>query len=124
MFEQLLDTVLPTIPADHRVVAICIVNEFALGLARAVRKAGRSDWFVAVSFGNRDPATVSELSSPDTCLLGLVDLGAERYGDQLVQTCLRLLQAQAVPPAVFVEHRFLLRDEYYSGGHTPMRLPK
>jgi ribose transport system substrate-binding protein len=111
MFEHLMDRLLPTIPADHRVAVISSVNEFALGLARAVRKSRRSDRFVVVSFGSRDSATVSELSSPDTCLLGLVDLGAERYGNQLVQTCLRLLQGQAVPPALFVEHHFLSRDE-------------
>jgi ribose transport system substrate-binding protein len=111
VIEKLLDAVLPTIPIDHRVAAICIVNEYALGLARAVRKARRSDRFVAVSFGSRDQATLSELSNPDTCLLGLVDLGAERYGEQLLQTSLRLLRGQAVLPAIFVEHRFLSRDE-------------
>ena len=36
MFEQLLDTVLPTLPADCRVAAICIVNEYALGLAKGL----------------------------------------------------------------------------------------
>ena len=100
-----------SIPKDHRVAAVCVVNELALGLAQAVRRARREDHFAIVSFGTPGAAVRAELADPRTCMIGLVDLHPERYGEKLLDVCLRILAGSAVPPAVFVEHKFLSSAE-------------
>jgi ribose transport system substrate-binding protein len=96
-----------SIPRGYRVVAVCIIDELALGLAQAVRSAQREDHFAVISFGTPGAAMRSELANPRTCMIGLVDLHPERYGQNLLDVCLRILAGSAVPPAVFVEHEFL-----------------
>jgi len=107
IFVELFAETLETIPRDRRVAAVCLINEVALGLSQAVRKARREDHFALVSFGSQDAATLSELSTPHTCLRGIVDLHPERYGYKLLEVCQRILSGGAVPPAVFVEHSFM-----------------
>ena len=111
IFRDLFIQTLRSIPQGRRVAVICLLNELALGLAQAVRETQREDHIVVVSFGGQDAATRVELSAPDTCLLGIVDLRPERYGEALLEACLSILRGDAVPPAVFVEHEFLSRME-------------
>lgn len=108
--EPLLDKVLAGISEGQRVVAVCLVNEVAISLAQAVRRVGRSEQFVVISFGSPSLAVRTELSRPDTCLMGIVNLHPERYGEGLLRTALRLFNGDAVPPAVFVEHSFLAQE--------------
>ena len=75
---------------DRRVAAVCVVDELALGLAQAVRSAGREDHFAVVSFGSPDATIRAELADPRTCMIGLVDLHPERYGEKLLDVCLRI----------------------------------
>jgi DeoR/GlpR family transcriptional regulator of sugar metabolism/ABC-type sugar transport system substrate-binding protein len=107
MFTALFVQALQAVPTDHHIAAVCLLNELALGLAQAARQTGREDRFVIVSFGHPDAATRAELSHPQPCLLGIVDLHPERYGERLLEVCQRRINGGAVPPAVFVEHSFL-----------------
>ena len=109
--EALLTEVLVEIPLRNRVAAISLVFEDALGFAQAVRKAGRCSDFVITSFGHDCSAIRTELSRPDTCLIGIVNLHPESYGPGLVKTAVQLLKGEAVPPAVFVEHDFLSKQD-------------
>lgn len=107
IFTDLFVETLASIPRDRRIAAVCLMNEVALGLAQAVRSAQRQDGFAVVSFGGQDAATRAELCMPDTCLLGIVDLEPVSYGRPLLETCMRIANGSAVPPAVFVDHSFL-----------------
>jgi DeoR family fructose operon transcriptional repressor len=111
MYRELLAQTVAAIPRGHRVCVVCLVDEVALGLTQAVRAAHRCDQVVVVSFGGDLDALHAELLLPDTCLLGTVDLHPERYGSRLLETALRLLSGEAVPPAVFVEPDFLSRED-------------
>jgi len=64
---------------------------------------------VIISFGNDCPAMRVELTRANSCLMGIINLHPEQYGEGLLRTALRLLKGEAVPPAVFVEHSFLSR---------------
>jgi DeoR/GlpR family transcriptional regulator of sugar metabolism/ABC-type sugar transport system substrate-binding protein len=101
--------VLQSISAGCRVAAVCLTDEVALGLAGAARDLDRTAQVAAVSFGSDSSALRSELALADTCLLGTVNLHPERYGEKLIDTALRLLDGEPVPPAVLVEHGFLSR---------------
>ncbi len=107
--ESLLTEVLAEIPTANRVAAISLVIEDALGFVRAVRQAGRCDQFVIISFGNDCPVMRAELTRANSCLMGIINLHPEKYGEGLLRTAIRLLKGEAVPPAVFVEHSFLSR---------------
>jgi ribose transport system substrate-binding protein len=113
--NALMTDILAEIPMGTRVAAISLVIEDALGFARAVRQAGRCDDFVIISFGHDFPEMRAELSRADTCLMGIVNLHPEQYGEGLLRTAVRLLNGEAVPPAVFVEHSFLSKDELLRG---------
>ncbi len=114
--ESLMADILAEIPTGKRVAAISLVIEDALGFVRAVHHAGRCDAFVIISFGHDAPEVHAELNRDDTCLMGIIDLHPERYGEGLLRTAVRLLKGEAVPPAVFVEHSFLSKVSILSRG--------
>ncbi|MDI7277777.1 MAG: DeoR/GlpR family transcriptional regulator, partial [Anaerolineae bacterium] len=110
-FAPVFAETLRGIPEAHRVGVICLTDEVALGVAQVARQLGRQAQLAVVHFGSDAAALRAELALPDTCLLGAVNLHPERYGEGLVDTALRLLDGEPVPPAVFVEHGFLSREE-------------
>ena len=113
-FTQLL----PAIPAGKRVAVLCLVCETAVGFAQAVRSTGRSEDFIVTAFGDTGPAVRAELNSPTTCLLGVVDLHPERYGEKIINTAIKLLKGESVSPAVFIEHEFVSLKEVQKQGEA------
>ncbi len=111
LFAEMLEPV----PHSQRIAAICLTDEVALALAQAVRQAQRSDQVVAVSFGTDNPPVRAELSLPDTCLLGTVVLRPECYGEELLRTALRILDGEVVPPAIYIQHGFVSREDVRNG---------
>jgi DeoR/GlpR family transcriptional regulator of sugar metabolism/ABC-type sugar transport system substrate-binding protein len=104
---------LPEIPADKQVAVLCLVGETALGFAQAVRSVGRCHQFVVAAFGDINPAILEELANPGSCLLGVVNLHPDRYGEKVISTAVKLLKGEPVPPAVFIEHEFISREEVH-----------
>ncbi|MDF1515797.1 MAG: hypothetical protein P1S60_18465, partial [Anaerolineae bacterium] len=90
---------------------ISLVLEDAIGFAWAIRKAGRSQHFTIVSFGHDCSAIREEWSHHDSPLMGIIDLHPDRYGEGVFKTAVKILNAEAVPPAVFVQHSFLSRED-------------
>jgi ribose transport system substrate-binding protein len=87
----------------------------ALGAARAVQEAGR-DGTSAIVGQNAEPDARAELRAARTPLVASVGYFPERYGDGLLRLALDLLGQKAVPPAVFVKHQIITRenvDHYY-----------
>jgi ribose transport system substrate-binding protein len=87
----------------------------ALGAARAFEEAGRADTCAIVG-QNAEPDARAELRQPRTPLIASVGYFPERYGDGLVKLAVDILSRKPVPPAVFVPHHVITRenvDHYY-----------
>ena len=88
-------------------VLVGAVNDAsALGALRAFQEAGRTQ-YCAVMGQNGSPEGRMELRQPGTRLIGSVAFFPERYGAELIQVAIDLLNRQAIPPAVFVKHQLI-----------------
>lgn len=81
----------------------------ALGAARAFEEAGRADTCAIVG-QNAEPDARAELRQPRTPLIASVGYFPERYGDGLVKLAVDLLTRKPVPPAVFVHHHVITKE--------------
>lgn len=87
----------------------------ALGAARAFQEAGRNDTCAIVG-QNAEPDARAELRQPRTPLIASVGYFPEHYGDGLIKLAVDILSKKPVPPAVFVRHHVITRenvDHYY-----------
>jgi len=87
----------------------------ALGAARAFQEAGRADTCAIVG-QNAEPDARAELRQPRTPLIASVGYFPEHYGDGLIKLAIDILSRKPVPPAVFVRHHVITRenvDHYY-----------
>ena len=81
----------------------------ALGAARAFQEAGRAETCAVVG-QNAEPDARAELRQPRTPLIASVGYFPEQYGDGLIKLALDILTRKPVPPAVFVRHHVITRD--------------
>jgi ribose transport system substrate-binding protein len=81
----------------------------ALGAARAFQEAGRAATCAIVG-QNAEPDARAELRVPRTPLVASVGYFPEKYGDGLIRLALDLLLRKAVPPAIFVRHQIITRE--------------
>jgi ribose transport system substrate-binding protein len=87
----------------------------AIGAARAFQEAGRAD-SCAIVGQNAEPDARAELRQPRTPLIASVGYFPERYGDGLIKLAIDILAKKPVPPALFVRHHVITRenvDHYY-----------
>lgn len=87
------------------------------GALRAFEEAGRLESCAAMGLG-AIPEARSELRRPGRRLIGSIAFFPERYGDDLMQLAMDILQKRNVPPAVFAKHELLTRenvDSFYPG---------
>ena len=80
-----------------------------LGAARAFLEAGRGD-HCAIVGQNAEPDARAELRQPRTPFIASVGYFPERYGAGLIRLALEILGHRPVPPAVFVKHQVVTRD--------------
>jgi ribose transport system substrate-binding protein len=92
-----------------RVLVGAANDSSALGAARAFQEAGRAD-LCAIVGQNAEPDARAELRAPASPLIGSVGYFPERYGDGVIRLALDLLGRRAVPPAIFVKHQLVTRD--------------
>jgi len=98
-----------------RVLVGCVNDASALAATRAFQEAGREDRCAVVG-QNAEPDARAELRQPRTPLVASVAYFPERYGDALIRLALDILGGKVVPPAVFVKHQVITReniDHYY-----------
>jgi ribose transport system substrate-binding protein len=81
----------------------------ALGAARAFQEAGRAETCAIVG-QNAEPDARAELRQPRTPLVASVGYFPEQYGDGLIRLAIEILGRRAVPPAVFVHHHVITRE--------------
>lgn len=99
----------------HRILVGTANDPSALGAARAFQEAGRAD-HCAIVGQNAEPDARAELRQPRTPLIASIGYFPEHYGDGLIKLALDILARKAVPPAVFVHHHVITRenvDHYY-----------
>jgi ribose transport system substrate-binding protein len=81
----------------------------ALGAARAFQEAGRADTCAIVG-QNAEPDARAELRQERTPLVASVGYFPEQYGDGLIKLALDILTRKPAPPAVFVHHHVITRE--------------
>ncbi|HEY6551762.1 MAG TPA: substrate-binding domain-containing protein [Vicinamibacteria bacterium] len=81
----------------------------AMGAARAFQEAGRAGTCAIVG-QNAEPDARAELREPRTPLIASVGYFPEKYGDGLIRLALDILARRAVPPALFVRHHLITRE--------------
>jgi ribose transport system substrate-binding protein len=100
--------------AKHVLVG-AIDDVCAIGALRAFEEAGRADC-CAVMGQNAAPDARIEMRRPDSRLIGSVAYFPEKYGNELIRIALDILADKPVPPAIFVKHCLITRenvDRYY-----------
>jgi ribose transport system substrate-binding protein len=81
----------------------------ALGAARAFQEAGRGATCAIVG-QNAEPDARAELREPHTPLVASIGYFPVRYGEGLIRLAVDILARKAVPPAVFVRHQIVTRE--------------
>jgi ribose transport system substrate-binding protein len=84
----------------------------ARGAIRAVREASRTRLtaIMAQGWGPGD-GVEEELRKPDSLLIGAVAYFPEKYGSGILPVVLQCLNGQPVPPAVYIEHKLVMKEE-------------
>jgi ribose transport system substrate-binding protein len=91
------------------VLAAAANDPSALGVARAFQEAGRASTCAIVG-QNAEPDARAEMREPHTPLIASVAYFPEKYGDGLIRLALDILARKPVPPAVFVRHQIVTRE--------------
>ena len=94
---------------SRRVLISAINDPSALGALRAFEEAGRAEACV-VAGQNASLEGRAELRKPSTRFIGSVAYFPERYGSAVIGLCLDILEGKPVPPAVFVKHQLVTRE--------------
>jgi ribose transport system substrate-binding protein len=93
----------------RRILVGAVNDPSALGAARAFQESGRADQCAIVG-QNAEPDARAELRESRTPLIASVGYFPERYGDGLIRLALEILAHRPVPPAMFVKHQIVTRD--------------
>ena len=112
---RVVSDVLPKIPDAKHIVAVHINEGTALGTIAAFEAAGRADQVAVVSQG-ADPSGRVEMLREGTRHVGSTGYFPEKYGSYLIPAIVDALECKALPPAIYVDHVFINKDnvcEYY-----------
>jgi ribose transport system substrate-binding protein len=93
----------------HNVLVAAANDPSALGAARAFQESGRAATCAIVG-QNAEPDARAELREARTPLIASVGYFPEKYGDGVIKLALNLLSQKPVPPAVFVRHQIVTRE--------------
>lgn len=93
----------------QRILVGAATDPSAIGALRAFEEVGRSA-HCAVVGQNADPEGRAEIRKPKTSFIGSVAFFPDRYGDGLIRLALDILAHKPTPPAVFMTHKLITRD--------------
>ena len=96
-------------PDAQRIAVICFNDDAAMGALQAARRLKREDALVIVGQG-ADRRIRDEIRRPESCVVGSTAFMPERYGEKLTDLAIRILHGEQVPPAVYMDHVFIDRD--------------
>jgi len=118
-FRVVSDT-LPSIPNAKKIVAVTINDGTAQGVIAAAEAAGRRDQIIAVGQG-ADPTGLAAIAADDSRYLGSTGYFPENYGDKLLPLMIDMIEGKAVPPAIYVDHVFISKDnicDFYAADYA------
>jgi ribose transport system substrate-binding protein len=92
-----------------RILVAAANDPSALGAARAFQEAGRAE-ACAIVGQNAEPDARAELRSATSPLIASVGYFPERYGEGVLRLAVEILSRRPVPPAVFVKHQMVTRE--------------
>jgi ribose transport system substrate-binding protein len=113
--EAQVHKTLQKFPEIHRFVFISFNDDSAIGALRAAKALGRETDIVIVGQG-ADRVVRNEIRRAGSRIVGSTAYMPERYGEQLMETVLKILRGEPSPPAVYIEHVFIDSeniDQYY-----------
>jgi ribose transport system substrate-binding protein len=93
----------------HHVLVGAANDPSALGAARAFQEAGRAQT-CAIAGQNAEADARTELREPRSPLVASVAYFPEKYGEGLIRLALDILAHKPVPPAVFIRHQLVTRE--------------
>jgi ribose transport system substrate-binding protein len=94
------------LPNKHRLAVACFNDEAALGALSAARQLGR-ERDVAIVGQGADRRIREEIRRPGSRIVGSTAFMPEKYGEKLLEVALKLLRGEPVPPAAYIEHKFI-----------------
>jgi len=108
---QATQRVLRSLGRRQRLLIAAANDNCARGAIRAVREAGREPFTAIMAQGwGPDEALAAELAMNDSPLIGAVAYFPEKYGSRILPIILQCLNGQPVPPALYTEHKLILRE--------------
>jgi ribose transport system substrate-binding protein len=118
--EEAVYAFLEAHPSLQRIAVVCFNDDAALGALQAARGLGRERDLVIVGQG-ADRMVRHEIRRADSSIVGSTAFMPERYGEKLIDLAMRILQEEQVPPAVYMDHVFINRDniDLYYAEQTP-----
>lgn len=103
--------VIRSLGTRERLLIAAANDNCARGAIRAIREAGREPFTAIMAQGwGPDEALEAELGKAGSPLIGAVAYFPEKYGARILPTVLQCLNGQPVPPALYVEHKLILRN--------------
>jgi ribose transport system substrate-binding protein len=100
---------LKDLPNEHRIAVVTINDDAAIGALAAARQLSRESDVVMVGQG-ADRIARGEIGRPASRIIGSTAYWPERYGEKLIPLAVKILQGEAVPPAVHIDHEFIDAD--------------
>jgi len=103
--------VLKSTSRRDRLLITSINEDGTLGALRAVREARREKYTAIMGFGfDALPPFVEEMRKQGSPLIGSVAFFPEKYGPEVLLIVTRCLNGEAIPPAVYTEHKLVTRE--------------
>jgi ribose transport system substrate-binding protein len=103
------------ISVSRQVAVIAINDDAAVGALTAFERAGRLHQVVAVG-QNANWVGRTAMRRPNFPFIGSTSYAPEHYGERLLDTALRILRGDPVPPAVYTQHVYITKEtvnQYY-----------
>jgi ribose transport system substrate-binding protein len=107
--EAQVGAALDALPDLRRFAVVSFNDDVALGALAAARARGREEHVVVVGQG-ADRHARAEIRRPQSRLIGSTAYMPEKYGQRLIDLARQLANNQPVPPAVYMDHVFITRD--------------
>ncbi len=100
-------TVLATFPPNKRVLIASVTDPCAVGVAQTCLQVKRTRKNTAIVGHGGTLAARTELTRPNSCLIGSVGFFPEKYGAQIIPLALKTLAGEVTPPTAHIQHVYL-----------------
>ncbi|NDJ61597.1 MAG: substrate-binding domain-containing protein, partial [Chloroflexi bacterium] len=116
-----MHTLIERFGTDKRFAVISFNDDAAIGALQAAQQLACDDHVLIVGQGG-DRRLRIELRNPNTRIVGSTAFHPESYGGKLLELAQKILAGDSVPPAVYIEHVFIDRQnvEQYHAVPPPL----